>query len=92
MGMVDAFDDRKADFTGIATVERGLYITDVLHKAYVDVNEEGTEAAAATGVIVGVRSMAPSEPEVFKADRPFLFAIRHNDSGAVLFMGRVMRP
>lgn len=91
LGMTDAFDDTKADLSGIATVEKGLYITDVVHKAYVDVNEEGTEAAAATGVIVGVKS-APMQPAVFRADHPFAFLIRHNASGAVLFQGRVCNP
>jgi serpin B len=63
----------------------------VVHKAYVDVNEEGTEAAAATGV-VGLTGMAPQEPAVFRADHPFVFLIRHNGSGSVLFIGRLANP
>ena len=66
----------------------------VLHKAYVDVNEEGTEAAAATGVVM--RTMAvrrrPVQPAVFRADHPFLFVIRDNRNGAILFLGRVADP
>jgi serpin B len=66
----------------------------VLHKAFVEVDEKGTEAAAATAVVIGLTSMPvePEQPKVFRADRPFLFLIRHNPSGAILFMGRVMDP
>ena len=94
MGMTDAFDGRVADFSGIASAERGrLYISDVLHKAFVEVDEKGTEAAAATAVVMKLRSMPkPEEPVVFNADHPFLYAIRHNESGTVLFMGRVVNP
>jgi serpin B len=92
LGMTDAFDPDRADLSGIATVER-LYISAVVHKAFVDVNEEGTEAAAATGVVVGITS-APLRPQpvVFRADRPFLFLIRHNPSGTVLLLGRLLNP
>lgn len=89
LGMKQAFT-RMADFSGIATGEK-LEITSVVHKAFVDVNEEGTEAAAATGVVVGVTSApAPRPPAVFNADHPFLFWIQDNRTGSVLFMGRVM--
>jgi len=91
MGMPDAFDVTKADFSGI-TGEPDLYITDVVHKAYVDVNEEGTEAAAATGVVMGLKSMPTGEPIQVKIDRPFLFLIRDVETGVVLFMGRVVQP
>lgn len=98
MGMTMAFDQRKADFSRMSrmkgTTQGDLYITAVVHKAFVDVNEEGTEAAAATGVVMAPRS-APSRPEqppVFRADHPFLFVIRDNQTGAVLFMGRVANP
>jgi serpin B len=93
LGMTTPFDPEKADFTGMVTQtpEGPLYISAVVHKAFVDVNEEGTEAAAATGVVVAVRS-APAEPTVFRADHPFLFAIRHNPTGAVLFLGRYETP
>jgi serpin B len=91
MGMKRAFSG-EADFSGISSAE-ALYISAVLHKAYVDVNEEGTEAAAATGV--EMRPMAARRPQpvpVFRADHPFLFLIRDKREGSVLFMGRLMNP
>ncbi len=90
MGMTDAFST-KADFSGIATGEP-LFIGEVVHKAYVDVNEEGTEAAAATAVITLAGAEAPPSSITFRADHPFLFLIRHNQSGAIMFMGRVANP
>lgn len=92
MGMVDAFSAEAADFSGIADV-RTLHIQAVMHKAFVDVKEEGTEAAAATAVVVGVR-MSPvvESPVVVKVDRPFLFMIRDRASSQVLFMGHVVNP
>jgi serine protease inhibitor len=89
LGMKDAFAAGTADFSGIATREK-LFITAVLHKAFVDVNEAGTEAAAATAVVVGTTSLPPSA--TFHADRPFLFLIRDNRTGSVLFLGRVVNP
>jgi serpin B len=89
MGMPDAFDDQKADFSGMDG-RKWLYIGAVLHKAFVEVNEEGTEAAAATAVIMMGR--AAVREMVFRADHPFLFLIRHNASGSVLFLGRVSDP
>jgi serpin B len=89
MGMRDAFAFGKADFSGMATSEK-LYITAVLHKAFVEVNEAGTEAAAATAIGVGTLSLPP--PATFHADRPFLFLIRDNRTGSILFMGRVVNP
>jgi serpin B len=90
MGMKDAFGGA-ADFGGMHSGPDRLCISLVVHKAYVDVNEEGTEAAAATGVVM-TRTSVPVRPNVFRADHPFVFAIRHNASGAVLFLGRVERP
>jgi serpin B len=91
LGMVDAFDPGKADFSGMTTTEK-LYISAVLHKAFVAVDEKGTEAAAATAIMVGTTAM-PMEPRiVFRADRPFLFLIRHRPTGAVLFLGRLANP
>ena len=90
MGMVDAFKERVADFSGM-NGKKDLLITAVVHKAFVDVNEKGTEAAAATGVTVGITSVA-LEPKVFRADRPFIFMIRHDKTGAILFLGRVTNP
>jgi serpin B len=93
MGMKDAFSPELADFSGMTTMEE-VYISDVLHKAFVAVDEKGTEAAAATAVIIAAKSMPVKEPDpkIFRADHPFLFMIRHNTSGAILFMGRVMNP
>jgi serpin B len=92
MGMQDAFTPGKADFSGIAGPEE-LFISEVIHKAHVDVSEEGTEAAAATAVVMRAgAAMAPLQNVVFKADHPFLFLIRHNESGTILFIGRVVNP
>ncbi len=90
MGMEDAFAPGRADLSGMDGT-RELFIKDVVHKAFVEVNEEGTEAAAATGIIAGVTSVAPPPP-VFRADHPFLFLIRENETGSILFMGRVNQP
>ncbi len=91
MGMGDAFDPRAADFSGMSVEDDDLHISDVVHKAYVEVNEEGTEAAAATGVVVGITAVT-DPPPVFLADRPFLFLIRHRPTGVILFLGRVTDP
>jgi len=91
MGMADAFSAPVADFSGI-TGSRDLFISAVIHKAYVDVNEEGTEAAAATGVTMRLTSAGPSQTPVFRADHPFLFLIRDNHSGSILFIGRLTNP
>jgi serpin B len=89
MGMPDAFST-KADFSGM-TGSRDLFISAVVHKAYVDVYEEGTEAAAATGVGMKLTSIAPPPP-VFRADHPFIFLIRDNQTGSILFLGRCANP
>jgi serine protease inhibitor len=91
MGMTDAFSPR-ADFSGMDGA-RDLFISAVIHKAFVEVNEEGTEAAAATGVMVGAMAIArPISEYVFRADHPFLFLIRDVHSGSILFLGRVTNP
>jgi len=90
MGMTDAFTER-ADFSGM-TGNRDLFISAVIHQAYVDVNEEGTEAAAATGAVMRVTSIGPDTTPVFRADHPFLFLIRDKATGSILFLGRVMNP
>ena len=91
MGMTDAFSD-KADFSGMSTAEK-LQISDVIHKSFVAVDEEGTEAAAATAVaMVGAAMPVRVEPKVFTADHPFVYVIRHNGTGAILFAGRLMTP
>jgi serine protease inhibitor len=88
LGMGIAFSDF-ADFSRINRAG-GLTITDVLHKTYVDVNEEGTEAAAVTAVVVGVTCAC--EPPPIRVDRPFVFALRENLSGTILFMGVIRHP
>ena len=93
LGMHDAFETGKADFSGMDGHADWLYISDVLHKAFVDVNEEGTEAAAATGVMMRSLAIAvPVPPPVFRADHPFLFLIQENRTGSILFMGRITDP
>jgi serpin B len=91
MGMPIAFSPDEADFSGM-TGNRELFISDVIHKAFVVVDEAGTEAAAATAVVVGTTSM-PEEPHVqVTIDRPFIFLIRDIETGAILFVGRVLNP
>ena len=89
MGMVAPFQD-SADFSGMSS-QSDLHIDDVVHKAFVSVDEAGTEAAAASAVIVGTTSM-PLEPVTVTLDRPFVFLIRDIQTGAILFIGRVMNP
>jgi serpin B len=91
MGMPDAFDQGLADFTGM-TGSKDLYISSVIHQAMIDVNEKGSEAAAATAVVMMTKSMPVSKTERLCADRPFIFMIIHNGTGSILFMGRVSNP
>lgn len=89
MGLNDAFDAQQADFSLMnKRNEQELYIQAAIHKAFINVNEEGTEAGAATGISVGVTSV----PETVDINSPFLFVIRHNETGAILFIGRVVNP
>ena len=90
LGMSDAFDIGLADFSGM-TGDKDLFIGNVIHKAFVAVDEEGTEAAAATAVIMETTS-APMYDVSLQVDRPFLFIIRNTVSGQILFIGRVMNP
>jgi serpin B len=89
MGMPLAFSG-DADFSGITDREK-LFISEVYHKAFVEVNEEGTEAAAATGLVMRATAV-PVQPAEFRADHPFYFMIRDTKTGAILFMGRVTDP
>ena len=91
LGMTDAFLPQ-ANFSGITDSPEGMAIGAIFHQAFVDVNEEGTEAAAATAVVMMPGGAAPSKPKVFRADRPFLFLIREKATGTILFLGRVLDP
>jgi len=92
MGMAKAFSPGGADFTGMSTSEE-LCLSAVVHKAFVDVNEEGTEAAAATGIAIRATALPVAEPvPVFRADHPFLFLIRDRKTNSILFLGRVTDP
>jgi len=88
LGMTDAFDN-KADFSGM-TGTKELNISAVIHKAFVAVDEEGSEAAASTAVVMAPKGIAVSKE--FRADHPFIFLIRENKTGSILFMGRMMNP
>ena len=95
LGMTDAFDRDKADFTGIANPsdpKDRLFVGEVLHKAFVKVDEKGTEAAAATAVVMPRGGGAPPKAIAFNADHPFLFMIVDRGSGLILFIGRVVEP
>jgi len=88
MGMPSVFSN--ADFSGM-TGKKDLFVDDVLHKAFVSVDEKGTEAAAATA-IMAVGAGAPSKPLIFRVDHPFIFLIRENSTGSILFIGRIIDP
>ncbi|MBN2375835.1 MAG: serpin family protein [Sedimentisphaerales bacterium] len=89
MGMPLAFS-MKADFSGMDGTKE-LFLSAVIHKAFVEVNEQGTEAAAATGAVMSMKSAFPSEP-VFRADHPFMLLIQDNRTGSILFMGHLTNP
>jgi serpin B len=88
MGMPLAFSEQSADFSGMNGGREQLFVSAVVHKDFVDVNEEGTEAAAATAVVIAAESAPPS----FRADHPFIFLVMDNHTGSVLFIGRVADP
>jgi serpin B len=91
LGMPQAFDPEKADFTGMESSGE-LYIDEVIHKAFIDVNEAGTEAAASTAVLMAAKGFNPVEPVEITFDHPFIFIIRDRESGSILFIGQVMVP
>lgn len=94
MGMTEIFDDRVADFSNMVTPKsnrQGVYVSDARHKAYIEVNEDGSLAAAATTVAVSTRSFV-RRPFEFVADHPFMFLIRDNETGTILFMGKYVAP
>lgn len=88
LGMKDLFDAGCADLSGMSG-SKNLFLSDVIHKTFVEVNEEGTEAAAVTA---GIAMMCMLREEEFKADHPFLYFIRHNDTEEILFFGRFASP
>jgi serpin B len=90
MGMEIAFTER-ADFTRLFEEKYGLMISRVIHKAVIEVNEEGTEAAAVTGVEVSLTSLPPEKP-VLTLNRPFIFFIKEKHTGAILFAGKLSHP
>uniref|UniRef100_A0A671K6U3 Serpin B6 n=1 Tax=Sinocyclocheilus anshuiensis TaxID=1608454 RepID=A0A671K6U3_9TELE len=90
MGMEDVFDPQKVNLSGMSS-NNNLVVSKVIHKAFVEVNEEGTEAAAATGITITTMSM-PLPRKTFIADHPFLFFVRHNPSNSILFYGRFCSP
>ena len=94
MGMIDAFNSRDANFNGIAPRnDDPLFLSTVIHKAFVEVNEEGTQASAATSMIATDEiSLNDAQIPVFQADHPFIFLIQENQTGSILFMGRVSEP
>lgn len=93
LGFEKIFDPDEADLSGFVAGEApDMYVTGAFHKAFLKLDEEGTEAAAATGIVVGIRSAIPEPPARVRVDRPFLFLIRERESGAVLFLGRVTDP
>lgn len=91
LGTPIAFEGGRADFSRISPAGDSLYIQDVIHEAFISVDEDGTGAAAATAVVAGATS-APGEPVPFNVDRPFVILIRDRETGAVLFMGQVIDP
>lgn len=93
LGMLQAFSPNQANFSKISEID--LYIGDVIHKTYIDVNETGTEAAAVTAIVIEVTSAGPGaevEKIYFTVDRPFIFAITEKDTDAILFIGEVKNP
>jgi len=91
MGIKDAFNETKADFSKI-TGGKDLYISTVIHKTFCDVNEEGTEAAAVTAIVMNTKSMGSFDRKIFKADHPFIYAIVDNNTGVMLFLGKMVEP
>ncbi len=88
LGVEDIFDSKTANLTGILG---GIFVSNAVHDAYVDVNEEGTEAAAVTTIVAAFTSGPPPTP-LFVADHPFLFVIQDDESGMILFMGKLSEP
>ena len=95
IGIKEAFNSGTADFSKMIIVEgQNVYISEVMHKTYIDVNEKGTEATAATSVGMSLTSVSEPEEELFKmiVDRPFVFTIDDKESGEILFIGAIINP
>ena len=94
LGMTDAFTAGVADFSGMVegTTDEPLFISDVIHKAFIAVDENGTEAAAATVVMMEGATASETGPIEVRINRPFLFSIRDTETGTLLFLGRVLTP
>jgi len=95
LGIRLLFDPDRADLTGVAKPEppgKLLFVTKVFHQGFIDVGEQGTEAAAATAVLVALGAGAPPKRFVFEADHPFVYLIRDTTTGLILFMGKVVDP
>jgi len=90
MGMKDAFS-KNADLSGM-TGEENLFIDEVVHEAVIEVSEAGTEAAAASAAVIALKSSLGAEPEKFNADHPFVYFLRDEVSGTMIFAGRLVRP
>jgi serpin B len=90
LGMTIAFEGGRADFTGMSKLGKELIITEVKHKTFIKVDEEGTEAAAATSVEMGPTSL-PGDI-IIRIDRPFVFVIREKNSGCIVFIGKIVEP
>jgi len=90
LGVEDAFEERAADFTGMT--DEQIYLAKAAHKAFVNVNEEGTEAAAITALIARATSGPPEPTAEFVADHPFMFVIQEKETGEILFIGRLVNP
>ncbi|MGB9643391.1 MAG: serpin family protein, partial [Candidatus Ratteibacteria bacterium] len=91
LGLKSAFDPLAADFSGI-TGNKALFISKAIQKSFVEVNEEGTEAAAATGIIMKITAARPEVKKIFKADHPFIFFIIEENTGLIVFAGKVVQP
>uniref|UniRef100_A0A8D2L143 Serpin family B member 11 (gene/pseudogene) n=1 Tax=Varanus komodoensis TaxID=61221 RepID=A0A8D2L143_VARKO len=89
LGMIDVFDKSKANLSGMSP-SHPLFLSNVLHKAFLEVNEEGTEAAAVAGAVISIRSLVTYD--LFLVDHPFLFCIQHNPTNTVLFLGKLCSP
>lgn len=90
LGIRDAFDENNVDFAGMTDDQ--VFLSKAVHKAFVDVNEEGTEAAAVTAIVAQLDSGPPEPRYQFIADHPFMFIIQEKDTGEILFIGRVVNP